>query len=187
MLQALKQKSRGGRTPRRPHAPTPPSVTAATPAAGDRRRPAETRCRAARRSPTPRGTGLARGPALLGGAGRPARRLRAPRDAGGELTPDGAVVASSILPVDPSPAPDPRFQQAYEAGRWPLPLLPLCRSAAREVRVQWRNIEVVFDPKEWSLVNWLRRRSCSPRRRPGIPGFFGGGGPGRSASRSPKG
>lgn len=154
VLQALKQEvSRRQDAATPPTPPTPPSVTAATPAAGtDGDRPE---------------TSLPSGPPITNAekdglrlavqrcwvvpAGlRDASELRVTLAA--ELTPDGAVVASSIKLVDPSPAPDPRFQQAYEAGRRASLRCAPYVDLPRDKFAQWRNIEVVFDPK--GMVSW---------------------------------
>jgi len=71
---------------------------------------------------------------------------------GAELAADGGVIRSSIRLVDPSPAPDGRFQQAYEAGRRALIRCSPYADLPREKYGQWRNIEVVFNPE--GMVSW---------------------------------
>jgi hypothetical protein len=127
-------------------APTEPTVTAAT-------APAE--------------TSLPVGPPLTQGE-RDGLRLAVQRcwnipagvrDAGelkvtlaAELGPDGAVIPSSIRLVDPNPAPDGRYQAAYEAGRRALRRCAPYDELPREKYAQWRNIEVVFNPE--GMLSW---------------------------------
>lgn len=69
-----------------------------------------------------------------------------------ELTPDGKVINGSIRLIDPSPAPDARFQAAYDAGRRALIRCSPYTDLPREKYAQWRNIEVVFNPE--GMVSW---------------------------------
>lgn len=69
-----------------------------------------------------------------------------------ELNPDGSIVGGSVRLVDPSPAPDPRFQQAYEAGRRALLRCAPYTDLPREKFAQWRELEVVFNPE--GMVSW---------------------------------
>ena len=69
-----------------------------------------------------------------------------------ELAADGAVINASIRLIDPSPAPDARFQQAYEAGRRALIRCSPYSDLPRDKFGQWRDIEVVFNPE--GMVSW---------------------------------
>jgi hypothetical protein len=69
-----------------------------------------------------------------------------------ELGPDGQVINASIRLLEPSPAPDGRFQQAYEAGRRALIRCAPYDGLPRDKFGQWRNIEVVFNPE--GMVSW---------------------------------
>ncbi len=69
-----------------------------------------------------------------------------------ELAADGAVVASSIRLIEPSPAPDARFKSAFEAGRRALIRCSPYSDLPRDKYGQWRNIEVVFNPE--GMVSW---------------------------------
>ncbi len=69
-----------------------------------------------------------------------------------ELAADGSVVNSSIRLIEPSPAPDGRYQQAYEAGRRALIRCSPYSDLPRDKFAQWRNIEVVFNPE--GMVSW---------------------------------
>jgi hypothetical protein len=69
-----------------------------------------------------------------------------------ELGADGGVINASIRLIDPSPAPDGRFQQAYEAGRRALIRCSPYSGLPPEKYAQWRNIEVVFNPE--GMVSW---------------------------------
>ena len=69
-----------------------------------------------------------------------------------ELAADGAVINASIRMIEPSPAPDARFQQAYEAGRRALIRCSPYADLPRDKYAQWRNIEVVFNPE--GMVSW---------------------------------
>ncbi len=71
---------------------------------------------------------------------------------GAELQADGGIISSSIRLVEPNPAPDARFQQAYEAGRRALIRCAPYTSLPRDKFAQWRNIEVVFNPE--GMVSW---------------------------------
>jgi hypothetical protein len=71
---------------------------------------------------------------------------------GAELSADGDIISSSIRLIEPDPAPDARFQQAYEAGRRALIRCAPYTSLPREKFAQWRNIEVVFNPE--GMVSW---------------------------------
>jgi hypothetical protein len=68
-----------------------------------------------------------------------------------ELQPNGQVINASIRLIEPSPAPDGRFQQAYEAGRRAL-IRCSPYELPRDKYAQWRNIEVVFNPE--GMVSW---------------------------------
>ena len=68
-----------------------------------------------------------------------------------ELGVDGQVINASIRLIEPSPAPDGRFQQAYEAGRRAL-IRCSPYELPRDKYAQWRNIEVVFNPE--GMVSW---------------------------------
>lgn len=70
---------------------------------------------------------------------------------GAEFAADGSVINASIRLVDPSPAPDARFQQAYEAGRRAL-IRCAPYSMPRDKYAQWRNVEIVFNPE--GMVSW---------------------------------
>jgi hypothetical protein len=54
--------------------------------------------------------------------------------------------------LEPAPAPDARFQQAYEAGRRALLRCAPYTHLPRDKFAQWRNIEVVFNPE--GMVSW---------------------------------
>ncbi|PZQ49266.1 MAG: hypothetical protein DI556_11995 [Rhodovulum sulfidophilum] len=69
-----------------------------------------------------------------------------------ELNADGSVIANSVRLVDPSPAPDARFQQAYEAGRRALLRCAPYADLPRDKYAQWRELEVVFNPE--GMVSW---------------------------------
>lgn len=69
-----------------------------------------------------------------------------------ELTPSGDIINSSIRLIEPSQAPDGRYQQAYEAGRRALIRCAPYSDLPREKFAQWRNIEVVFNPE--GMVSW---------------------------------
>ena len=69
-----------------------------------------------------------------------------------ELAADGAVISGSIRLIEPVPAPDSRFQQAYEAGRRALLRCSPYSELPRDKFAQWRNIEVVFNPE--GMVSW---------------------------------
>ena len=69
-----------------------------------------------------------------------------------ELAANGEVINASIRLIEPSPAPDGRFQQAYEAGRRALIRCSPYGDLPRDKYAQWRNIEVVFNPE--GMVSW---------------------------------
>jgi hypothetical protein len=69
-----------------------------------------------------------------------------------ELTADGGVINASIRLIEPSPAPDARFQQAYEAGRRALIRCSPYSDLPRDKFAQWRSIEVVFNPE--GMLSW---------------------------------
>ena len=69
-----------------------------------------------------------------------------------ELNPDGSIVSGSVRLLEPDPAPDPRFRQAYEAGRRALLRCAPYSNLPREKYAQWREIEVVFNPE--GMVSW---------------------------------
>ena len=69
-----------------------------------------------------------------------------------ELAADGAVINASIRLIEPRPAPDERFQQAYEAGRRALIRCSPYADLPRDKYGQWRDIEVVFNPE--GIVSW---------------------------------
>lgn len=69
-----------------------------------------------------------------------------------ELAADGAVVDGSIRLLEPSPLPDARFQQAYEAGRRALLRCQPYNGLPQEKYARWRNLEVVFNPE--GMVSW---------------------------------
>lgn len=71
---------------------------------------------------------------------------------GAELAADGAVIAGSIRLIEPNPIPDPRYQQAFEAGRRALIRCSPYSGLPRDKFGQWRNIEVVFNPE--GMVSW---------------------------------
>jgi len=71
---------------------------------------------------------------------------------GAELAADGAVISGSIRLLEPNPIPDPRYQQAFEAGRRALIRCSPYSSLPRDKYGQWRNIEVVFNPE--GMVSW---------------------------------
>jgi hypothetical protein len=71
---------------------------------------------------------------------------------GAELAADGAVISGSIRLLEPNPLPDPRYQQAFEAGRRALIRCSPYTDLPREKFGQWRNIEVVFNPE--GMVSW---------------------------------
>ena len=62
------------------------------------------------------------------------------------------MINASIRLIEPSPAPDGRFQQAYEAGRRALIRCSPYADLPRDKFGQWRNIEVVFNPE--GMVSW---------------------------------
>lgn len=70
---------------------------------------------------------------------------------GAEFAADGSVINASIHLVDPSPAPDGRFQQAYEAARRAL-IRCAPYSMPRDKYAQWRDVEIVFNPE--GMVTW---------------------------------
>ncbi|MCP5075092.1 MAG: hypothetical protein GY947_17600 [Rhodobacteraceae bacterium] len=63
-----------------------------------------------------------------------------------ELTPDGALAGSPKL-IEPSGTPQGTTQQAYEAGRRAL-IRCAPYNLPREKYEQWRQLEVVFNPKK---------------------------------------
>ena len=69
-----------------------------------------------------------------------------------ELAANGEVINASIRLIEPSLAPDGRFQQAYEAGRRALIRCSPYGDLPRDKYAQWRNIEVVFNPE--GMVSW---------------------------------
>jgi hypothetical protein len=69
-----------------------------------------------------------------------------------ELAANGEVLNASIRLIEPSPAPDARFQQAYEAGRRALIRCSPYADLPRDKYAQWRQIEVVFNPE--GMVSW---------------------------------
>ena len=69
-----------------------------------------------------------------------------------ELQANGQVINASIRLLEPSPAPDGRFQQAYEAGRRALIRCSPYGDLPREKYAQWKSIEVVFNPE--GMVSW---------------------------------
>lgn len=69
-----------------------------------------------------------------------------------ELNPDGAVISGSIRLIEPDPAPDARFQAAYDAGRRALLRCSPYTDLPREKYARWRNLEVVFNPE--GMVSW---------------------------------
>ena len=69
-----------------------------------------------------------------------------------ELAADGAVINASIRMIEPRPAPDGRFQQAFEAGRRALIRCSPYATCRATSSAQWRNIEVVFNPE--GMVSW---------------------------------
>ena len=69
-----------------------------------------------------------------------------------ELAPDGNVINASIRLLEPDPAPDGRFQQAFEAGRRALIRCSPYSELPRYKYAQWRNIEVVFNPE--GMLSW---------------------------------
>jgi hypothetical protein len=69
-----------------------------------------------------------------------------------ELGANGEVINASIRLIEPSPAPDARFQQAYEAGRRALIRCSPYDDLPRDKYAQWRQIEVVFNPE--GMVSW---------------------------------
>jgi hypothetical protein len=70
---------------------------------------------------------------------------------GAELGADGRVISASIRLIEPSPAPDGRFQQAYEAARRAL-IRCAPYTLPRDKYAQWREIEIVFNPE--GMVSW---------------------------------
>lgn len=68
-----------------------------------------------------------------------------------EFAPDGGVINGAIRLIDPSPAPDGRFQQAYEAARRAL-IRCAPYSMPRDKYAQWREVEIVFNPE--GMVSW---------------------------------
>lgn len=70
---------------------------------------------------------------------------------GAEFAADGSVINASIHLVEPSPAPDGRFQQAYEAARRAL-IRCAPYSMPRDKYAQWRDVEIVFNPE--GMVSW---------------------------------
>ncbi len=144
-----KKTERAEATPATP--PTPPAVTRPTP-------PSEGRAEA---------TSLAQGPPITN-AEKEGLRLAVQRcwvvpagvrDAGelrvvlaARLEPDGSVISGSIKLIEPSPAPDARFQAAYDAGRRALLRCAPYSDLPRDKYARWRDIEVVFDPK--GMVSW---------------------------------
>jgi hypothetical protein len=69
-----------------------------------------------------------------------------------ELAVDGQVINASIRLIEPSPAPDLRYQAAYDAGRRALLRCAPYSDLPREKYAQWRNIEVVFNPE--GMLSW---------------------------------
>jgi hypothetical protein len=70
---------------------------------------------------------------------------------GAEFAADGSVINASIHLIEPSPAPDARFQQAYEAARRAL-IRCAPYSMPRDKYAQWRDVEIVFNPE--GMVTW---------------------------------
>ena len=64
-----------------------------------------------------------------------------------ELTPDGKLASSPKL-IEPSGTPQGATQQAYEAGRRAL-IRCAPYNLPRDKYEQWRQLEVVFNPKKW--------------------------------------
>jgi len=81
---------------------------------------------------------------------RDARDLKA--TVGAELTADGSVINVSIRLIEPSPAPDGRFQQLFEATRRAIIRCAPFTDLPREKYALWRNIEVVANPE--GIVSW---------------------------------
>ncbi|WP_181164407.1 hypothetical protein [Amaricoccus solimangrovi] len=71
---------------------------------------------------------------------------------GARLNADGSIVGGSVRLVEPDPAPDARFRQAYEAGRRALLRCAPYSGLPREKYAQWQEIEVVFNPE--GMVSW---------------------------------
>jgi hypothetical protein len=71
---------------------------------------------------------------------------------GASFDADGAVIPGSIRLLEPNPLPDPRFQQAFEAGRRALIRCSPYSTLPREKYAHWRNVEFVFDPR--GMVSW---------------------------------
>jgi hypothetical protein len=71
---------------------------------------------------------------------------------GASFDADGAVIPGSIHLVEPNPMPDPRFQQAFEAGRRALIRCSPYSGLPREKYGQWRTVDFVFDPR--GMVSW---------------------------------
>jgi hypothetical protein len=69
-----------------------------------------------------------------------------------ELAANGEIINASVRLIEPSPAPDGRFQQAYEAGRRALIRCSPYADLPRDKYAQWREIEVVFNPE--GMVSW---------------------------------
>lgn len=69
-----------------------------------------------------------------------------------ELTATGDVIDGSIRLVAPNPAPDARYQSAYDAGRRALIRCAPYDSLPPAKFDQWRSIEVVFNPE--GMVSW---------------------------------
>ncbi|WP_299133441.1 hypothetical protein [uncultured Amaricoccus sp.] len=149
--QARRQEAKPERTAERATPPTEPTVTRPTP-------PSDGRAQA---------TSLAEGSPITN-AEKEGLRLAVQRcwvvpagvrDAGelrvvlaARLEPDGSVISGSIRLIEPSPAPDARFQAAYDAGRRALLRCAPYSDLPREKYARWRDIEVVFDPK--GMVSW---------------------------------
>jgi hypothetical protein len=71
---------------------------------------------------------------------------------GASFDADGTVLPGSIRLVEPNPLPDPRFQQAFEAGRRALIRCSPYSGLPREKYSHWQTVEFVFNPE--GMVSW---------------------------------
>lgn len=69
-----------------------------------------------------------------------------------ELTVTGTVIDGSIRLIDPVPAPDARYQGAFEAGRRALLRCSPYTDLPADKYAQWRRLEIVFNPE--GMVSW---------------------------------
>jgi hypothetical protein len=71
---------------------------------------------------------------------------------GAELTVTGEVIDGSVRLVEPNPAPDDRYQRAFDAGRRALIRCAPYTGLPPDKYDQWRRLEIVFNPE--GMVSW---------------------------------